>query len=87
MQDVAVGRGLHGFILIGRGVRHIDGAELIEGHSTDDIVWAVLQKGPCSRSKRALVRFWLAVAVIGALLAAACASSPVAHRPFALDVG
>jgi hypothetical protein len=69
VQDIATGRNLRGFILVGRGVRHLHDAQLIEGYASSDIDWPALQQPSASRPRRAILSFWLAVCVVGALLA------------------
>ncbi|EIW86933.1 hypothetical protein CONPUDRAFT_115821 [Coniophora puteana RWD-64-598 SS2] len=43
--DIAEGTHVKGWILIGRGLKHIHGVELIEGRAREDIRWDVLQTG------------------------------------------
>lgn len=42
-NDIANGTGIYGWILVGRGLRHIPGMEIIEGRAKEDIRWDVLQ--------------------------------------------
>ncbi|KAJ4485701.1 hypothetical protein J3R30DRAFT_3655075 [Lentinula aciculospora] len=42
-NDIADGARIKGWLLVGRGLRHIPGIELIEGRAKEDIRWDVLQ--------------------------------------------
>jgi calcium permeable stress-gated cation channel len=64
-EDLAEGRNIKGWILVGKGLRFLPGVELIEGRSKEDIRWDELQRGGGIWSD---IAFWIAVAVIGMLL-------------------
>ncbi|CAG7846308.1 SubName: Full=Uncharacterized protein {ECO:0000313/EMBL:CCA69647.1} [Serendipita indica DSM 11827] len=88
-EDLAQGRGIKGWILVGKGLRFLPGVEMIEGRSKEDIRWDEIQRGGGFWSN---IAFWTAVFVIGmflgiGLLAAAglaLATSPdlVHYLPF-----
>ncbi|KAJ3721861.1 hypothetical protein C8R42DRAFT_709961 [Lentinula raphanica] len=42
-NDIADGARIKGWLLVGRGLRYIEGVELIEGRAKEDIRWDVLQ--------------------------------------------
>jgi len=42
-NDIASGTGITGWLMVGRGLRHIPGIEMIEGRAKEDIRWDVLQ--------------------------------------------
>jgi calcium permeable stress-gated cation channel len=64
-QDLADGRNVKGWILVGKGLRFLPGVEMIEGRSKEDIRWDELQRGGGVWSD---IAFWIAVCVIGMLL-------------------
>lgn len=64
-EDIAEGRGIKGWILVGRGLRFLPGVQLIEGRSKEDVRWDELQRGGGAWSD---VVFWTAVSMIGILL-------------------
>ncbi|KAF7307698.1 MPN domain-containing protein [Mycena kentingensis (nom. inval.)] len=47
-EDIAAGTRIKGWLIIGRGLRFIDGIEIIEGMAKEDVRWDVLQneRGP-----------------------------------------
>jgi len=64
-QDIAEGRNIKGWILVGKGLRFLPGVEMIEGRSKEDIRWDELQRGGGVWSD---IAFWVAVCMIGMLL-------------------
>ncbi|KAL0951690.1 hypothetical protein HGRIS_008366 [Hohenbuehelia grisea] len=65
--DIADGVRVKGWLLIGRGLRHLPGVELIEGRAKEDVRWDVLQNE--SDGFNRLV--WWAVMIVTAVLLAA----------------
>lgn len=65
--DIADGARAKGWIIIGRGLRHMHGVELIEGRAKEDVRWDTLQNETTPLDS---VAFWLVVAVVIILLAA-----------------
>lgn len=65
--DIADGARVKGWIIIGRGLRHMHGVELIEGRAKEDVRWDTLQNEMTPLDS---VAFWLVVAVVIILLAA-----------------
>lgn len=66
-EDIAEGRNIRGWLIVGRGLRHIPGIQIIEGRAKEDIRWDVLQ------NERALLDrlvLWAVIGVIGVLLGA-----------------
>ncbi|KAI0651968.1 hypothetical protein C8Q79DRAFT_1018843 [Trametes meyenii] len=64
-NDIADGARIKGWLMIGRGLRHLQGIQLIEGRAKEDIRWDELQnEGDWTRD----VVWWLAVIMIGILL-------------------
>ena len=68
-QDIAEGRNVKGWLLVGKGLRFLPGVEMVEGRSKEDIRWDELQRGGGIWSD---IAFWIAVCVIGMLLGAGC---------------
>ena len=64
-QDIAEGRNLKGWILVGRGLRFLRGAQIIEGRTKEDVRWEELQVQGGVWSG---VVFWVMVFIIGVLL-------------------
>jgi calcium permeable stress-gated cation channel len=64
-NDIADGARIKGWLLIGRGLRHLPGIQLIEGRAKEDIRWDELQN---ERSRLRTVMFWALVLVVGILL-------------------
>ena len=64
-QDIADGRGIKGWILVGRGLRFLPGVQMIEGRTKEDIRWEELQVQGGVWSE---VVFWIMVFIIGVLL-------------------
>lgn len=67
--DIANGTGITGWLMVGRGLRFIPGAEIIEGRAKEDIRWDVLQN---ERGWPDKVIVWCVVLVVAVGLAAAC---------------
>ncbi|KAI0669781.1 hypothetical protein C8Q78DRAFT_976437 [Trametes maxima] len=64
-NDIADGARIKGWLMIGRGLQHLPGIQLIEGRAKEDIRWDELQnEGDWTRD----VAWWLAVVMIGILL-------------------
>jgi len=80
-EDVANGVNLRGWLLLGRGVRFIPGARMIEGRSKDDIRWDDLQH---ESGRIGAIGFWIIVAVVCIVLAGACESKPLISRSLSL---
>lgn len=59
-NDIATGTGITGWLMVGRGLKFIPGAEIIEGRAKEDIRWDVLQNE----------RSWLDKAVMWAVILA-----------------
>ncbi|KAG6811858.1 hypothetical protein H0H92_005529 [Tricholoma furcatifolium] len=66
-NDIADGARIKGWLMVGRGLRHIPGIELIEGRAKEDIRWDVLQN---ERSPLDAAVFWAIVIIVSVLLAA-----------------
>ena len=64
-QDIADGRNIKGWILVGRGLRFLPGVQMIEGRTKEDIRWEELQVQGGVWSQ---VVFWIMVFIIGVLL-------------------
>ncbi|KAH9835893.1 uncharacterized protein C8Q71DRAFT_870275, partial [Rhodofomes roseus] len=65
-NDIADGARIKGWLMIGRGLRHITGIQLIEGRAKEDIRWDELQnEGSTLRS----IGFWTAVVTFSIVLA------------------
>ncbi|KAG2120632.1 uncharacterized protein F5147DRAFT_662683 [Suillus discolor] len=65
--DIADGAPVKGWIIIGRGLRHMHAVELIEGRAKEDVRWDTLQNETTLLDSAA---FWLVMAVVNILLAA-----------------
>ncbi|KIJ21976.1 hypothetical protein PAXINDRAFT_63506 [Paxillus involutus ATCC 200175] len=65
--DIAEGARIKGWIMTGRGLRHLPGVEVIEGRAKEDIRWDMLQNEPTSLDSIAM---WTVVLVITLLLIA-----------------
>ncbi|KAG1757825.1 hypothetical protein EDB19DRAFT_1659240 [Suillus lakei] len=65
--DIADGARVKGWIIIGRGLRHMHGVELIEGRAKEDVRWNTLQNETTLLDS---IAFWLVVVVVNVLLAA-----------------
>lgn len=68
-EDIAEGHGVKGWILVGKGLRFLEGVQLIEGRSKEDIRWDEIQSGGGIWSD---IAFWVAICVIGILLGVGC---------------
>ncbi|KXN88932.1 hypothetical protein AN958_06803 [Leucoagaricus sp. SymC.cos] len=66
-DDIAEGRNIRGWLIIGRGLRHISGVQIIEGRAKEDIRWDVLQNERNLLDKMVL---WTVVCIIAVLLGA-----------------
>ena len=64
-QDIADGRNIKGWILVGRGLRLLPGVQIIEGRTKEDIRWEELQVQGGFWSE---IVFWIMVIIIGVLL-------------------
>lgn len=64
--DIADGASVKGWIIIGRGLRHMHAVELIEGRAKEDVRWPTLQNGTTLLDS---IAFWLVVVVVNILLA------------------
>ena len=65
-NDIADGARIKGWLMIGRGLRHIPGIQLIEGRAKEDIRWDELQN---EASTLRSLGFWTAVVFLSILLA------------------
>ncbi|KAG2358227.1 hypothetical protein BDR07DRAFT_1418255 [Suillus spraguei] len=65
--DIADGAPVKGWIIIGRGLRHMHAVELIEGRAKEDVRWDTLQSRTTLLDSTA---FWLVMVVVNILLAA-----------------
>ena len=68
-DDIAAGRNIRGWLIVGRGLRHVPGVQLIEGRAKEDIRWDVLQNERNLLDKFVL---WAVVCIIAVLLGAGC---------------
>ncbi|KAG5639564.1 hypothetical protein H0H81_012235 [Sphagnurus paluster] len=66
-NDIADGARIRGWLMVGRGLGHIPGIELIEGRAKEDIRWDVLQN---ERSALDGTVFWAIVFIVIVILAA-----------------
>ncbi|CAL1693980.1 unnamed protein product [Somion occarium] len=67
-NEIADGMGIKGWLMVGRGLRHIPGVQLIEGRAKEDIRWDELQnEGGFLRG----LAFWTIILTVGILLGAA----------------
>jgi hypothetical protein len=65
--DIAGGAPVKGWIIIGRGLRHMHAVELIEGRAKEDVRWDTLQNETTLLDS---IAFWLVMVVVNMLLAA-----------------
>ncbi|KAG2159608.1 uncharacterized protein EDB93DRAFT_1236924 [Suillus bovinus] len=65
--DIADGAPVKGWIIIGRGLRHMHAVELIEGRAKEDVRWDTLQNETTLLDSAA---FWLVMVVVNILLVA-----------------
>lgn len=68
-NDIAAGTGVNGWLMVGRGLRHIPGIHMIEGRAKEDIRWDVLQN---ERSRMDSAVMWAVIGIVAVILAAAC---------------
>lgn len=73
-DDIAEGRNIRGWLIVGRGLRHIPGVQIIEGRAKEDIRWDVLQN---ERTLLDKMVFWAVICIIAVLLAAGCESDRI----------
>jgi hypothetical protein len=66
-NDIALGANIKGWLMVGRGLRFIPGAQLIEGRAKEDVRWDVLQN---ERSTLDSVVVWTIIVIVIVLLAA-----------------
>ncbi|KAI1788782.1 hypothetical protein LXA43DRAFT_1023967 [Ganoderma leucocontextum] len=66
--DIADGARIKGWLMIGRGIRHVPGIQLIEGRAKEDIRWDQLQNQSESSHRLRSLAWWLAVITIGFFL-------------------
>ncbi|KAF9444596.1 hypothetical protein P691DRAFT_796399 [Macrolepiota fuliginosa MF-IS2] len=66
-DDIAEGRDIRGWVIVGRGLRHIPGVQIIEGRAKEDIRWDVLQN---ERTLLDKMVFWAVICILAVLLAA-----------------
>lgn len=71
-NDIAIGTGITGWLMVGRGLRFIPGAEIIEGRAKEDIRWDVLQNERGWLDKTVM---WSVMLIVAVGLAIACKSS------------
>ncbi|EKM83976.1 hypothetical protein AGABI1DRAFT_124299 [Agaricus bisporus var. burnettii JB137-S8] len=65
-DDIAEGKNIRGWLIVGRGLRHLPGVEVIEGRAKEDIRWDVLQN---ERTLLDRMVFWTIVCIVAVLLA------------------
>lgn len=65
--DIADGAPIKGWVIIGRGLRHMHAVELIEGRAKEDVRWDTLQNETTLLDS---IAFWLVMVVVNILLAA-----------------
>ncbi|KAK0198749.1 hypothetical protein F5146DRAFT_918927 [Armillaria mellea] len=68
-EDIAGGAQIKGWLMVGRGLRHIPGMQIIEGRAKEDVRWDVLQNERTNLDTW-VMRATIIIAVI--LLAAGC---------------
>ena len=68
-DDIADGRNIRGWLIVGRGLRHLPGVQIIEGRAKEDIRWDVLQN---ERNLLDKIVLWTVVCIIAVLLGAGC---------------
>ncbi|KAF5374939.1 hypothetical protein D9758_000569 [Tetrapyrgos nigripes] len=83
-QDIADGVRIKGWILVGQGLHHIPGVQLIEGRAKEDIRWDVLQN---ERSSLDAFVMWTMVALVAIFLAAGLTAATGLYLATAPDVG
>lgn len=66
--DIADGVRIKGWLMIGRGIRHISGVQLIQGRAKEDIRWDRLQNQSEISHQFKSVAWWLAVIIVGLFL-------------------
>ncbi|KAF9486350.1 hypothetical protein BDN70DRAFT_902505 [Pholiota conissans] len=66
-NDIANGTNINGWLMVGRGLRFIPGAQLIEGRAKEDIRWDVLQN---ERGWLDNLVMWAVILTIAVILAA-----------------
>ncbi|PFH52339.1 hypothetical protein AMATHDRAFT_79843 [Amanita thiersii Skay4041] len=66
-NDIADGSRIKGWLMVGRGLKHIPGIEIIEGRTKEDIRWDVLQN---ERNTLDATVLWAIIGVVAVLLAA-----------------
>ncbi|KAF8640641.1 hypothetical protein AX17_000298 [Amanita inopinata Kibby_2008] len=66
-NDIADGARIKGWLMVGRGLRHIPGIKLIEGRAKEDVRWDVLQN---ERSYLDAAVLWAVIGAVTALLVA-----------------
>jgi hypothetical protein len=69
--DIAEGKGVKGWLIVGRGVRFLPGVQLIEGRAKEDIRWHELQH---EGGKGHVIAIIVICIVVALLLAAGCRS-------------
>lgn len=76
--DIAHGTKINGWLMVGRGLRFIPGAQIIEGRAKEDIRWDVLQN---ERSGLDTAVMWAVIIATVVILGAACEwSLPLSFR-------
>ncbi|KNZ80609.1 hypothetical protein J132_04851 [Termitomyces sp. J132] len=83
-NNIADGARIKGWLMVGRGLRHISGIQLIEGRAKEDIRWDVLQN---ERSPLDVLVFWAIVVIVTVLLAAGLTAVSGLALSTAPDVG
>ncbi|PPQ64239.1 hypothetical protein CVT24_008642 [Panaeolus cyanescens] len=78
-NDIASGTNITGWLLVGRGLRHIPGVEIIEGRAKEDIRWDVLQNERTGLDR--LVMWTVIVGISVAMAAALTAAAGLAVSP------
>ncbi|KZT61296.1 hypothetical protein CALCODRAFT_447556 [Calocera cornea HHB12733] len=66
-RDIARGERVKGWLLLGRGIRWLDGVQMIEGRSKDDVRWEELQLESSGLGHR--IGYWTVVVLVAFLLA------------------
>ncbi|KAG9015185.1 hypothetical protein FRB94_004304 [Tulasnella sp. JGI-2019a] len=66
-NDIADGTRIKGWIMLGRGIRHIPGMQMIEGRSREDVRWNELQAGA---GRLSTFWWWILVSLVGVCLGA-----------------
>ncbi|KAJ7938158.1 hypothetical protein B0H13DRAFT_2301727 [Mycena leptocephala] len=66
-EDIAEGVRIKGWLMIGRGLRFVDGMQIIEGMAKEDVRWDVLQN---ERSPLDAIVLWSLLGIAAVLLAA-----------------